>query len=421
MRYAVFISVFSSDLSGRRCKSSPPKKMHVATKRKEAVHTSYQWAELGYVVKAGCEGEEMWCCQTCKYTAIYYREDEVEKNTRKARAFLKKAVTDTARFKYRVATYRKMYDHKVIDTREGWAKKGFVVIQRRRGEVMFTNGFLGRTARYYYDTDVKKDDAAAGRFLELLRRERNARRRELARTRKDRVHAAEVRRIKEEAIQAALEAEKRGCWLGYLSPNPKILLFDCETGGLDCVDNDMLSLSYQLIEFQTIGRKEGQCSVKVLEKGDFFFDWPEDEGRVTDEAIDVNGLTRERLAELGTTDRKTAIITFANALTQARMAVAHNAAFDCGFINTAAVAVDVQVKWPRVYDTMTRMTDYCKFLWYEGARKFKWPRLSELAEILEVDTTDIEFHLSSADVEVTKRCLLKIIGGGLDYPFTCRI
>ena len=163
-------------------------------------------------------------------------------------------------YEHRVATYRKVYDHKVIDTREGWAKKGFVVIQRRKGEVMYTNGFLGRTAEYFYDTDVKENRAAADRYLERLRGGRNARRRKLARTKKDRAHAAEVRRLKEDAYRAALEAEKRGCWRGYLAPKPRILLFDCETGGLDCVDNDMLSLSYQLIEVQRIGREDGECS-----------------------------------------------------------------------------------------------------------------------------------------------------------------
>lgn len=324
-------------------------------------------------------------------------------------------------YNHRVATYRRVFDGKNIDTREGWAKKGFVPILRRKGEVMYTNGYFGRTAEYFYETDVKEDRAAAGRYLERRRLERNARRRELARTKKDRIHAEEVRRIKEEAFQDALAAEKRGCWRGYLSPKPRILLFDCETGGLDCVDNDMLSLSFQLIEFQTIGQEDRFCSVKVIEKGDYYFDWPEDENRVTEEAIHINGLTPERLSELGTSDRRTALVAFSDALAQARMAVAHNASFDCGFVNTAAAVAEVELKWPRIYDTMTRMTNYCQLFWYEGARKYKWPRLGELAEILDVDTSDIEFHLSSADVEVTKRCLLKIIAGGLDYPFTLRI
>ena len=242
-----------------------------------------------------------------------------------------------------------------------------------------------------------------------------------ARTKKDRLHAAEIDRIKKEALQAAIKAEKRGCWRGYLALNPRILFFDCETGGLDCKENDMLSLSYQLIELQRIGREDGDCSAKVIDRGDFFFEWPEDEDRVTEDAIDVNGLTRERLAELGTTARRTALIAFSEALAQARMAVAHNAAFDCDFIIAAAAEADVQLKWPRIYDTMTRMTDYCQLFWYEGAHRYKWPRLGELAEILEVETSDIEFHLSSADVEVTKRCLLKIIAGGLDCPYTTRI
>lgn len=318
--------------------------------------------------------------------------------------------------KHRVATYLKKYDNKVIDTKEGWAKKGFIVIQRRKGEVMFTNGFRGKTAEYFYEEDVKQDADAAERYLERLRRERNDRQSKLAQTKKESAHTEEVNRIKEEALQAIHCAEKRGYWLGYLSPKPRIVVFDCETSGLNCEKNVILSLSYQLIEFEKIQEKE--CSVRVIERADYYFEWPEDNTKITEEAILVNGLTRERLAELGTTDRRTALHNFADALAQARMAVAHNASFDYGFVDTEAANVDIQIRWPRLYDTMERMTSRCQLYWYSGAHKYKWPTLCELAEYLEVDVSDIEFHFSSSDVEVTKRCLLKIIEDGLDYPFS---
>ena len=323
------------------------------------------------------------------------------------------------RIKHRVATYRQRYDHKDINTREGWAKKGFVVKQRRKGEVMYTNGFLGKTAEYYYEDDVKQDAAGACRYLEHLRRERSARRRELAKTKKERAYAEEVNRIKEESLLAIDKAEKRGSWLGFLTPKPRIVIFDCETSGLDCEKNVMLSLSFQLIEFEKISEKG--CLITVIERADYYFEWPEDNERITHEAIAVNGLTKERLAELGTTDRMTALLAFLDALSRARMAVAHNASFDCGFIDSAAADIDIQVKWPRIYDTMERMTNKCKLYWYDGAHKYKWPRLSELADCLNVDVSDIEFHFSASDVEVTKRCLVKIIEEGLDYPFTPRL
>ena len=319
-------------------------------------------------------------------------------------------------YDHRVATYRRKYDRKTIDTREGWAKRGYIVIQRRKGEVMYTNGYFGRTAEYFYDTDVKEDRDKAVRYLDRLRSRRNARRRQLARTKKDREHAKEISLIAERAKAFAACAENRGQWRGYLSGCPKVLIFDTETSGLQSGHNVMLSLSYQLIEIERIPRNGDVCGVKILESANFYFDWPEDVSRVTWEAIEVNGLTRKRLSELGTTDRRTALVAFSKAMEQASMVVAHNISFDCGFVKAAANEEGVSIKWPRRYDTMTRMTEYCKLWWYDGAKKYKWPRLEELADILEVDTSDIEFHLSSADVEVTKRCLLTIISRGLDCP-----
>ena len=49
---------------------------------------------------------------------------------------------------------------------------------------------------------------------------------------------------------------------------------------------------------------------------------------------------------------------------------------------------------------------YSKGISAPGARR---------TDYLEVDTYGINYHLSSADVEVTKRCFLKIVEGGLDY------
>ena len=77
-------------------KSAPPKNMHVATKSKDIVRTRYQWAVQGYVVKAECEGEEMWCSQNCEHKAVYFKMIEVEKNKRKADAFLRKVATERA-------------------------------------------------------------------------------------------------------------------------------------------------------------------------------------------------------------------------------------------------------------------------------------------------------------------------------------
>ena len=329
-------------------------------------------------------------------------------------------------YNHRVATYRREFDHKVIDTREGWAKKGFVPILRRKGEVMYTNGYFGRTAEYFYDYDVKEDRAAADRYLVRIKKKRNSRRRQLHRTKKDRVHAREIEALKErfaieiEALKEQIQnghdqAKRAGYWRGLFAASRRFLVFDVETTGLDDWLNDMLSLSYQLVEFKRFPDDGEDFVTEVVERGDFYFDWPVDESRVTDKAIAINGLSKERLAELGTTNRKTALEAFGKALYRARVAVAHNASFDVGAVKAAAEREGVEIKWPKVYGTMANMTEYCALEWYEGADEYKWPRLEELALCLKVDTEDIEIHQPSANVELTKRCFLNIIAGGLDW------
>ncbi len=70
--------------------------MKIANKTKEIIHTQYQWAALGYVVSEGCPGEEMWINGMLENTAVYFRKDEVEKNARKANAYIGRLAKDRA-------------------------------------------------------------------------------------------------------------------------------------------------------------------------------------------------------------------------------------------------------------------------------------------------------------------------------------
>lgn len=312
-------------------------------------------------------------------------------------------------YEHRVATYQRKYDEMVIDTREGWARKGYIIKQRHQGEMMYTNGYRGQTALYYFDSDVRKDAEGAGAYLAKLAGKRNARRRKLARTKKDRCYAKEMEKFREETAELVNQARNYGTWMGYLSATPRVLIFDTETSGLSAVDNNMLSISWQLIEFSSVSKEW-----KILEEKNYYFDWPEDARRVTEEAISVNGLTKERLAQLGTSSKKDALADFSNAMKKAGLAVAHNAEFDLLFIRCEAQREGLdELPSCRVYDTMKRMTAWCGIEWYEGASQYKWPKLSELAECLDIDTSDIEYHLSAADVEVTKRCFMAIVKRGL--------
>lgn len=61
---------------------------------------------------------------------------------------------------------------------------------------------------------------------------------------------------------------------------------------------------------------------------------------------------------------------------------------------------------------MKRTTSYCQIpkAWGNG---YKWPKLTELADCLGVDYSQIALHDSSGDVELTKQCFKKIVNQGL--------
>ena len=211
-------------------------------------------------------------------------------------------------------------------------------------------------------------------------------------------------------------------WRDYLSEHRTILVFDTETSGLDPEYSDILSLSWQLIEF------EGNHSWHIKQERTCYFEWVSDK-RVSCRAIEVNGLTKERLAELGTIERADGIKEFGKALSQADLLVAHNGKFDKKFVKSLAfelhrefimndpeegyLFMDIREDMNKpLYDTMKRMTTYCALPHCNGG--YKWPRLSELAQCLKIDDSDIDYHQSAADVELTKRCFCAIIDAGLD-------
>ena len=185
----------------------------------------------------------------------------------------------------------------------------------------------------------------------------------------------------------------------------KIVVFDTETSGLCAGENVILSLSWQVLN----------ANLEKVAEESRFFDWPEDKSRIQKKAIEVNGLTRERLAELGTCDKREALQKFKEAIDGADLLVAHNGGFDIGFVRAEAAEANVAINLNKpMFDTMLEMTDYCQIPGYYG--EYKWPRLSELANCLDIDTDDIDWHQSASDVEVTARCFREIIKKGLWHP-----
>ena len=180
-----------------------------------------------------------------------------------------------------------------------------------------------------------------------------------------------------------------------------ILIFDTETGGVNCYANDILQLSYQVIDSR---------SFNVIKEVNHFFPWPVDESRVQWGAIQVNGLTEEYLATKDLSDRHEALNEFIDDLLDCEVCVAHNGDFDKNFINATAQREGIyRFNWPMMIDTMKTTTELCRLPARGGRCGYKWPKLIELAECLRIKTDDINLHDSSADVELTKRCFLYLL------------
>ena len=186
----------------------------------------------------------------------------------------------------------------------------------------------------------------------------------------------------------------------------RILIFDTETSGLDPQWNVILQLSYQIVD------SESWATQKNV---NHYFSWPENKARVSNGAIDINGLTEEFLAGKKLSDRKDSLEEFVKDKDSCELLVAHNLEFDKKFIIASCREEGVKFAnsgWAKSYDTMKRMTSYCQIPkdWGSG---YKWPKLTELADCLGIGYSQIALHDSSGDVELTKQCFKKIVNQGL--------
>lgn len=272
-------------------------------------------------------------------------------------------------------------------TERQWNLEGYEVKPwyKKKGEERWTGH---QVAIYFSDKQVRPSDTIKKRV--------RAKARKLAKVRGER---CEMERMAREGRRE----ENKNSWQTLLDESMKVIVFDTETTGLDEYDNYILSLSWQVLDNH----------LKTIDEQTRYFENPLSERKCL-EAIDINGLTNERLRELGTTDKREALLEFKEAVESCGLAVAHNANFDYIFMCSEYQRLDIdnsflqKLDW---FDTMTEMTNFCEI--DGGPRRYKWPRLSELAEHLDIDTKDINYHQSSSDVEVTVRCFRKIVENGL--------
>lgn len=190
------------------------------------------------------------------------------------------------------------------------------------------------------------------------------------------------------------------CEKPKLNPIETIIVFDTETTGLYSDSNDMIQLSYQIINFN---------NWKILKKVNHYFPLPEDRSRVDWDAIPIDRLIKERKGLIKFSDQSEALKEFFQDLSICQLVVAHNFSFDKSFIETAKKRFGLRMKkkWPFVADTMQDTTEFCH-IYPKKYERYKYPKLIELARLLHVPYKEDNFHDSEYDVDITKKCFKEL-------------
>lgn len=285
-----------------------------------------------------------------------------------------------------------------MKTKLQWMKQGFRVKANAGGTDMSTNQTYKQSAVYFFKKEVRKSDAA---FREYKERE------QLLKSQFDLP-------LPFDALYPCELPE----YFGWRSANgdveKAVMILDTETSGLDNLCNSMLQLSWQVVDVETW---------QVLSVHNFYFKWPANKDRVSPKAIALNGLTAGRLEELGTTHLVVALYMLYQDMKSCCQLVGHNISFDVDFILHAVYTLREKSKFSFLselidaisnisqYCTMRETLNLCCILSEKGVQgsPYKYPKLSELAQFLQIDFSDLSLHNSSDDVEVTKRCYRKLM------------
>jgi DNA polymerase III alpha subunit (gram-positive type) len=122
--------------------------------------------------------------------------------------------------------------------------------------------------------------------------------------------------------------------------------------------------------------------------------------------------TLEQLNNEGV-ELKDALIEFQTAVEDCPRFIAHNAEFDFSIIKNNAQKLNIQLNLDKYFCTMRSSTDYCMIKSDYSYSPYKWPKLSELAEKLQIDYIPDKLHNSEEDVCILIRCFFKGIDIGI--------
>ncbi len=299
-----------------------------------------------------------------------------------------------------------------------WAKSGYVLNEDAVGKEQWTNCFHKRKAVYFSDNEVHPDISGAKAFIT----EKKKQYRIAAKQRKQKImeHLAQSKKyeaaydeglpLPSDALKPVKLPDYPGWNTYYPDSKPAVLIFDTETTGLKEKYNSLLQLSWQVVNIETW---------EVLSRQNFYFKYPSNPYRVEEKAIMVNNLTTDRLSLLGTSSLQSALHIFNQDLKGCSMIVGHNLLFDTKFIAHAAICINENTGMDllpnlenpllKSYCIMLSTVDLCKIPQRNNPGEYKRPKLIELAAYLGVGTNDLNLHDSACDVELSKRCFMKLV------------
>lgn len=184
----------------------------------------------------------------------------------------------------------------------------------------------------------------------------------------------------------------------------KFLILDIETNGIGSFrppSQRPIQVSFQLVD------DKGTTLIDYSQfiKGVIKIQWGGSIGECpwTVDFVNSNGVSL-----------KSCIRALKSAIDEETIIVGHNIEFDVSTLMKAHFSKTI-FSAPRLC-TMKTTVDYCKLLKpgpssrYKG---YKWPKLFELANKLDITFDLDKFHDSKYDVEITKQCFLKLQREGL--------
>ncbi|MBO8161911.1 MAG: UvrD-helicase domain-containing protein [Thermosipho sp. (in: Bacteria)] len=194
--------------------------------------------------------------------------------------------------------------------------------------------------------------------------------------------------------------------INSLLSDKNILIFDCETTGLN--PGNICQLSYLICNERSIKAKNFYFTVDYVEP----------------EAQRVHNLSVNKLRQLSNNKRfKDFFREIKDDFCNADLLIAHNYSFDMKFIKAEFSRQGYKYMPNDSFCTMRYFTDICKL--YNQSHRYKYPKLKELANFLNINKYDIlctvkeyygedsiSFHDARFDVTTTFLCFVKGIKNG---------